>query len=129
MTDPLKNEEENEEWVEISDGQGRKAALRHISAIHCGEKNYHLLGAVREGDGDEGGLLLVREDHTNDGKREYVVVHDDEEIGDVLNSLLSQVLSVFHAECLGMEPEEAPCGVHHHGAWEFCFCDEPEYLQ
>lgn len=130
MTDPFENEELDEEWVEISDAQGRKAALRHIATIRCGEKNYHVLGAIREGDECEGGLLLVREDETVDGMQEYVVTNDESEIERVVSGFVSHVLAAHLPEILEQEPEvdAGTCGMRHK-PWEFCYCDQPEYLQ
>ena len=35
-----------DEWVEISDGNGNKASLRHLATIQCDGKSYSVLGKL-----------------------------------------------------------------------------------
>lgn len=133
MAELLKTE--GEEWVEISDGEGHTAAMRHLAAVRVGEKLYHVLGAVAPADGrqEEGGLLLVREDDTADGAKEYVVTSDEQEIASVVGSFVMKAveLAALDEDEPGGEDEEdgvCACG-ECHAPGEFCFCDDPELLQ
>ena len=135
MTEMFETEEE--EWVEISDDEGRKAALRHLAMVRDGQKVYHILGAFapkEDGEG-EGGLLLVREDETADGAQEYVLTSDESEIERVIGGFVLHALAlVAESEATdGEESEEnAPqlcaCG-EYHAPGEFCYCDDPDMLQ
>lgn len=138
MTDLLKTEEE--EWVEISDGEGHTAALRHLATVRDGEKTYHVLGAFTpKGDGEEGegGFLLIREDATADGAQEYVVASDENEVERVIGSFVLQAMALFAAsqdeddeeEDLDLPDEErCACG-EVHAPGEFCVCGQSELLQ
>jgi len=117
-----------DEWVEISDGNGNKAELRHLATIQCDGKSYSVLGKFRTA--HELGLMLVREDMKLDGKSEYVMVRDEQEIEHVIGRLVMKMLM----QLLAMEHEEerdyavGPCGMRHQPG-EFCCCEDPEYLQ
>lgn len=127
MTNPFENDDE--EWVEVRDADGRKAALRHLATIRCGERTYLVLGAVKESDdgGSEGGFLLVRRDETLDGEQEYIVTNDESEIENVVGSIvMNAILSQ-----IGDEPQErgvCGCGLPHEPG-DFCYCDQNKYLQ
>lgn len=140
MTDLLKTDEE--EWVEISDGEGHTAALRHLATVRDGEKTYHVLGAYApQEDGDEGesGFLLIREDATADGAQEYVVASDESEVERVIGSFVMHALALFAASQDEDDEEEddledlpdaqrCACG-EVHAPGEFCVCGQSELLQ
>jgi len=117
-----------DEWVEISDGNGNRAEFRHLATIQCDGKSYSVLGKFRTE--RELGLMLVREDTKLDGQSEYVMVRDEQEIEHVVGRLVMKML----LQLLSMEGEgEAgfavgPCGMRHLPG-EFCCCDDPAYLQ
>ena len=117
-----------DEWVEISDGNGNKAELRHLATIQCDGKSYSVLGKLRAP--RELGLMLVREDLKLDGKSEYVMVRDEQEIeyvvGRLVMRMLMQLLAMEHEDEAGFTV--SPCGMHHLPG-EFCCCDDPDYLQ
>ena len=138
MTEFMNTEEE--EWVEISDGEGHTAALRHLATVRDGEKTYHVLGAYasqENGDEQEGGFLLIREDATADGAQQYVVASDGNEVERVIGSFVLHAIALFAAaqdeeedEAYG-EPQEAErcaCG-EAHAPGEFCVCGQSELLQ
>lgn len=116
-----------DEWVEISDANGNKAALRHLATIQCDGKSYSVLGKLRGS--HELALMLVREDMKLDGDSEYVMVRDEQEIEHVVGRLvmrmLMQLLALEHAEA---DDAVGPCGMRH-APGEFCCCEDPEYLQ
>ena len=125
-----------DDWVEISDMEGHTASLRHLATIRFGEKVYSVLGAARDGDG-EIGLMLVREEQTSDGASEYVMVGDEQEAEQVVGRFVAQIVMERlldehpfddgeYADC-ETDGVEA-CG-YRHRAGEFCFCDDPQYLQ
>lgn len=130
---------DEEEWVEISDDEGRKAALRHLAMVRDGKKTYHILGAYspkEEGEG-EGGLLIVREDETADGAQEYVLTSDEAEVERVIGGFVMHTLALAAAsqeqdDEEQSEEENAPvlcaCGMIHKPG-EFCICDDPDMLQ
>lgn len=132
MSEPFEEDEllPEDEWVEISDIDGHKASLRHLATLHCDKKTYFVLGAVRQGDGD-GGLMLVREDIIADGSREHVIVHSEQEIERVVGMFVRRAIEsgMMHEDEREMLPDEVEhCGMHHL-PWEFCYCDDPAYLQ
>lgn len=132
MINPINNEEE--EWVEISDMDGRKAAMRHIATVRYDGNIYFILGAVRQGgDGEEAkGLLLVRMDEEEDGSVRYTATQDEGEIEHVIGScVLGAILSHLSSEGDEAFPSfegALPCA-EQHGPMEFCYCDESHYLQ
>lgn len=129
MTDLLNEEIE---LVEISDASGNKAEMRRLATIEYSGKLYYVLGAVHEEDeldgwADEDRLLLIRQDRTPDGAKEYVVAQDESEIEQVfgqyvIESLLDEIGELSEGE------ETWPCGENHRPG-EFCYCGQSEYLQ
>ena len=119
----------DEEWVEISDGEGRKASMRILSTVHMDSHDYYVLGNPKEQDGrvEIDGFLIVREDETPDGAKQYVVAQDEDEIERVVGGFVVQRILRGIAEA-GEEEESAPCGGHH-APGEFCVCGDPELLQ
>ena len=127
---------DEEEWVEISDDEGRTAALRHLAMVRDGEKTYHILGAYApedDGEGD-GGLLLVREESTADGAQEYVLTSDETEVERVIGGFVMHALAMYAAsedeeeDGSENEPKLCACGAYHKSG-EFCVCDDPDMLQ
>lgn len=117
-----------DEWVEISDASGNKAALRHLATIQCDGKSYSVLGRMR--DDHELALMLVREEQKLDGKSEYIMVRDEDEIERVAGRFVMRMLMQLIALEREGEMDDAvgPCGMRHRPG-EFCCCDDPEYLQ
>lgn len=135
VINPINNEEE--EWVEVRDADGKRAAMRHIATVRYGENTYFVLGAVHEsGDGEEeGGLLLIRKDTTEGGAIQYTLTQDEEEIervigGFVMHALWEHLSSCDPEELLDLEEFDTntPC-FEQHGPMEFCYCGDPKYLQ
>ena len=124
----------DDEWVEICDIEGRRMSMRHLATMRLGEKTYILLddGSVIER--GECMLMLVREDRTVDGAKEYVVSSDEKEIECVMGRFAAHLFEMTLKE----EMEELPpmdvaeltetCGREHRPG-EFCYCDDPAYLQ
>ncbi len=131
MTGPFGEDELFEdEWVEISDVEGRKAAMRHLATIRIGEKTYMILGTGDGPDFDEDALMLVREDRTVDGELEYVVSSDEQEIERIVGQFAMHVFAGEMPEAFEGLPTDFSegCGCEHR-AGEFCYCDDPAYLQ
>ena len=129
MNNPFDLDED--EWVEICDASGKRAAMRHLATLSVSGKTYFVLGSVSQE--DEGGLLLVREDETVDGVQEYVVADDESEIEDVVGRFVAHTLMQIVENAMDDAPEDeedAPClcGMKH-APGEFCFCDEADLLQ
>lgn len=122
---------DDEEWIEISDAEGHKAALRHLAMIRDGAKIYHILGAFSSGeDGeDESGFLLIREDATADGAQEYVVASDEDEIERVVGGFVLHALSMFVAAQEDADDDVCEACGERHAPGEFCVCGDPELLQ
>lgn len=116
------------EWVEICDMEGRWASLRHLATIRLGKKTYVLLGTEREDALERGELMLLREDQTVDGAQEYVVARDEGEIERVVGEFAAHLM----AEDMSMAQDDGQmvetCGCTHRFG-EFCYCDDPAYLQ
>lgn len=130
-----------DEWVDVYDVEGRKTSLRHLATVRLNGNTYMILGETLEPDQDKGRLLLVREDQTVDGVLQYVVTHNETEIERVMSHfamhLLMDHLEELPPELAGelsamdweqFEDMDARCGCRHKPG-EFCFCDNPVYLQ
>ena len=131
MTDPFDNDELllDDEWVELSDVEGHRASFRHLATIGLNEKVYMILGAMREDAEEPGALMLVREDETADGANQYVVVNDKQEIEFVVGRFVMRLLTAHMDEEMQEKEHMSPsCGCRHR-PWEFCFCDDPAFLQ
>lgn len=126
MTNPF----ESDEWVEVSDENGKKSAMRHLGTVRFAGKTYFVLGAVREGDEGEvaeGALMLVRQDQTPDGAQEYVLANDANEIEHMVGRFVMD--SLLEEMAAPQEEEQTwPCGQNHRPG-EFCCCGMSEYLQ
>lgn len=124
----------DDEWVEICDIEGRRMSMRHLATMRLGEKTYILLDDGSEIERGEGMLMLVREDRTVDGAKEYVVSNDEKEIERVMGRFAAHLFEMTMKD--GMEelpPMDAAelteaCGCEHRPG-EFCYCDDPAYLQ
>lgn len=134
MTGPFGEDELFEdEWVEICDIEGRRASVRHLATIRMGDQTYMLLGDSFEEAGERGALMLVREEKTVDGALQYVMSNDEQEIERVVGQFAMHLLMDYLPEEFeGMEPVAQdmtePCGRAHRPG-EFCYCDDPAYLQ
>lgn len=123
-----------DEWAEISDIRGHKAMFRHLATIHDDEKVYHVLGAMKDGRPNERALMLIKEDETADGALQHVIVSSEQEIERVIGQFVARVLARHMEEEAVFETEDMmcdlpdPCG-YMHKAGEFCYCDDPAYLQ
>lgn len=132
--DPFDEEDSSsdEEWVEISNIEGKTASLRHLATVKVEEKVYYILGAMREFEGrTEKALMIIREDRTMDGALQHVIANDEHELEQVVAHLVGHALSeqllnetAFDADDL----IDSPCGCRHLPG-EFCYCDDPAYLQ
>ena len=131
----------DDEWVDVYDSSGKKASLRHLATVRCHEKTYMILGSLEMGADERNALMLVREDHTVDGATEYVVANDKNEIESVIGQFVMRML-LDHMDDLPSELAQAmedlmpptdfaedKCCTCSHQPGEFCFCDNPLYLQ
>ncbi len=125
MTNPFETEEE---WVEVADETGEKAAMRFLGTVDLVGKHYLILAAVhqKENGDDETGILLVRQDMTPDGAVEYVLTSDAKEIEQVVGRFIMDEMHEAMGEA--ENEEELLCG-EKHAPGEFCFCGNPDYLQ
>ena len=132
MADPFDQDELllDDEWVELCDLEGHRASFRHLATIGLNDKVYMILGDMRDGMQAPGALMLVREDETADGLNQYVVVNDKQEIEFVVRRFAARLLTdgIMDEEIYEEEPQEESCGCRHR-PWEFCFCDDPAFLQ
>lgn len=120
--------EEAEDWVEICDEHGQKTAFRRLATITHAGRTYFVLCSIPEDEDDssEGALLLLREEATVDGVKQYVIARDEKEIERVIGSYILEELF----DCMDFSPKDdfCVCGRHHRPG-EFCFCGIEEYLQ
>ena len=128
MSDPFDKDELllDDEWVELCDLEGHRASFRHLATIGIDEKVYMILGAMREDVDEPGALMLVREDESAEGQ--YVVVRDRQEIETVVGRFVMRVLTAHLDDEAQEESLRSACGCMH-GPREFCFCDDPAFLQ
>jgi len=131
MADPFDKDEMllDDEWVELCDLEGHRASFRHLATIGLNQKTYMVLGAAHDGEDLSGVLMLIREDETADGTNQYMVVNDKQEIEHVIRHFVMRLITA-HTEDMDAEKDDAInlCGCIH-GPREFCFCNNPEYLQ
>lgn len=132
MTGPFGEDELfDDEWVEICDIEGRKMPMRHLATLRMDRKTYILLEDGSEEARGEGAMMLVREDQTVDGALEYVVSNDEQEIERVIGRFAARIIELRLREDLP-DAEETElteaCGCMHRPG-EFCYCDDPAYLQ
>jgi len=131
MADPFDKDEMllDDEWVELCDLEGHRASFRHLATIGLNEKIYMVLGAMHDETGEPGALMLIREDETADGINQYVVVKDKQEIEFVVGRFVMRILTDHMEDVFGdVDDADSPCGCMHR-AGEFCYCDDPAYLQ
>ena len=136
LFDPFEEETEEElpaeeEWVEISDGDGRKASLRYLATVCVDDRTYFVLGAESRDDSEKKALMLVREDKTADGASQYVIAGDENEIERVVARFVMHAISRHLEADIGISDEDdavEACGCRHMPG-EFCYCDDPLYLQ
>lgn len=127
MTDPF--EKEDEELVVICDSDGKRSAMRHLATVSMGNHKYHVLGSMEEDEGD--GIILVREETTSDGTKEYVIASDEQEIEDVVGRFIMQAVMKMVSSVMEAEHADdgiSPCGMKHRPG-EFCVCEHPDFLQ
>ena len=131
MTDPFDKDELllEDEWVELCDLEGHRASFLHLATIGIDEKVYMVLGAMHDDTGEPGALMLIREDETVDGANQYVVVKDKQEIEYVVGRFVMRILTAhMDEEEMEENSSQSACGCRHR-PWEFCFCDDPAFLQ
>jgi len=130
MSDPFDKDELllDDEWVELCDLEGNRASFRHLATIGLNDKIYMILGAARDGEEAPGALMLIREDETADGANQYVVVNEKKEIEHVIGRFVLRILTAHLREESDQMELPDPCGCRHR-AGEFCYCDDPAYLQ
>jgi len=133
MSNPFDEEEFDveEEWVEISDIKGRKASMRHLATVHVSDKTYHLLGSVPDEEHSEKALMLIREDKTSDGASQYVIAGDEQEIERVVAHFVLHTIKMHledELETFDIDELNEECGCDHLPG-EFCYCNNPVYLQ
>jgi len=131
MADPFDKDELllNDEWIELCDMEGNKASFRHLATIGIHQNTYMILGAAFDEMDEPGALMLIREDETVDGVSQYVVVKDKTEIELVVGRFVMRLLTDhLNEEFIPVDDADSPCGCKHR-PWEFCFCDDPAYLQ
>jgi len=131
MTDSFDKDELllDDEWVELCDIEGHRASFRHLATIGIQEKIYMILGSAHDEEEEPEALMLIREDETVDGVTQYVVVNDKKEIEHVIGRFVMRLLTAhLPDEMTQSDDADSPCGCGHR-AGEFCFCDNPAYLQ
>jgi len=131
MSNPFDEEDFiiEDDWVEISDINGHKASLRHLATIRVDNRVYHVLGAVKSDNPQEKALMLIREDKTVDGAEQYVITGDEHEIERVIAQVvLHAIEAAIDNESIPEKEENGPCR-YRHLPGEFCYCDDPLYLQ
>ena len=131
MADPFEKDELllDDEWVELCDLEGNRASFRRLATIGIHQNTYMILGAAFDEMDEPGALMLIREDETVDGVSQYVVVKDKQEIEMVVGRFVMRLLTAhLDEEPIPVDDADSPCGCSHR-PWEFCFCDDPAYLQ
>lgn len=127
--EPLDEEDSSEEeWVEISNIEGKSASLRHLATVKIDDRVYYVLGALREFEGRiEKALMVIREDLTMDGALQHVIASDEHELEQVVGHLVGHALG-SRLVSLDDDSQVGACGCRHLPD-EFCYCGDPAYLQ
>lgn len=128
MSDSFEEEEffAEEEWVELSDIEGRKAAYRHLATVRLDDAVYHVLGEEKRK-----ALMLVREEKMADGASQYVIASNEREVERVVERFVASAIEAHletHTDVLDIEEDIEACGCSHLPG-DFCYCDDPLYLQ
>ncbi len=113
----------------VKDQDGNTAMLMNLATIEFERKVYRVMGNIHETpDGIENDLLLVREEEREDGTS-LVVVHDEEEVGEVMPRFFSAVMPELES-MPGVDIQFGQMGCNRkHGLNEICVCGMPEFLQ
>ena len=114
------------EWVEVSDIEGRKAAYRHLATVRVDDTVYHVLGEEKKK-----ALMLVREEKMADGASQFVIASNEREVERVVERFVMRAVEAhLEAESDDFLPDDSvePCGCRHMAS-DFCYCDDPAYLQ
>lgn len=123
----------DDDWLEVSDGDGRKASMKHLATVQFEGKNYMILGAVKENaEGEpEGGVLVLREENASDRHKIGVIERDREKIERIIGTFIMKTIAEHIAgeeDFFDLPQEESACGMTHLPG-EYCVCCDPNFLQ
>lgn len=123
------------ERIEILDDNGNNVVYRPMAIIGAGEEVLYVFGAVRndvEKRQRQLRLMIVRREETQAGKASrYVICENNKELEQIVSSYMKQIVEQAARKHMLQEDDEEKadqCDMHH-GVFEFCYCDQPEYLQ
>ena len=92
------------EIFEIHDAEGVHGGLFHLATLEFEQFTYLALGAVRENEfGKEGGIVIVRQIIEEDGTKKYAVVHEEEELKEVVPRFIEAVLPDADIRLAGLD--------------------------
>lgn len=124
------------ERIEILDDNGNTIVFRPMAVIGAGEEMLYVFGSVRD-DAEKRQrqlrLMIVRKEETAKGKAsQYVICENSKELEKLVTSYMKQIIEQAVARNTGVIDEEIlldeKCEAEH-GPFEFCYCDQPDYLQ
>ena len=121
------------DWFVVSDDDGRESSMKHLATVVHNGKTYVILGAVKDGPSGapEGGILLLREEYVSENQKVYSVERDRSIAEHIIGSFIMRTLAEHFAQNMDScdEPDsQSACGMNHLPG-DFCYCDDPQYLQ
>ena len=123
------------ERIEILDDNGNSVVYRPMAIIGAGEEVLYVFGAVRndiEKRQRQLRLMIVRREGTKEGQASrYVVCENNKELEQIVSSYIKQIVEQAARRHMMQEEDGSAevCCDESHGVFEFCYCDQPEYLQ
>ena len=122
------------ERIEILDDNGNNVVYRPMAIIGAGEEVLYVFGAVQndvEKRQRQLRLMIVRREETQEGKASrYVICENNKELEQIVSSYMKQIVEQAARKHMLQEDDEEQadqCDMSH-GVFEFCYCDQPEYL-
>ena len=124
------------ERIEILDDNGNTIVFRPMAVIGAGEEMLYVFGSVRD-DAEKRQrqlrLMIVRKEETVKGRAsQYVICENNKELEKLVTSYMKQIIEQAVARNTGLLDEEIQLDEQceeEHGPFEFCYCDQPDYLQ
>lgn len=132
MSDPFDIENER---IEIPDDEGNTLVFRPVAVVGNDEEMYYVFGAMKtldDGQTRQMRLMFMKKEEEANGVTRFVACENEREVEHIVGTYLRQAMETI-ARKVAQQSEEvlasdSECG-EAHGVWEFCYCNQPEYLQ
>lgn len=132
MSDPFDIENER---IEIPDDEGNTLVFRPVAVVGNDEEMYYVFGAMKtldDGQTRQMRLMFMKKEEEANGVTRFVACENESEVQHIVGTYLRQAMESIARKVAQQSgeplPDESECG-EPHGVWEFCYCNQPEYLQ